>query len=335
MKTRICIGLIALSTLATDANAATLVGHYPFDNINLGVTPDTTGTSDGVINGGITTSPSGVVGGSLSFSGGTGEFVGISDPADGQTAFSASFWMQPTTPDLQGPVGHWNHPTGDRTILIRTGSTGELEIFADQTSGGQIGGGGLGLGAVSATSFNHVAITYDGQNLRSFLNGVESGVVRSFGSPVALGELQFGTLAIGGRGGSERDYTGLIDEVAFFQDQLDVIQINALMSLAQEPSLTYDADQVNQLLEAFAAMDPTVTIDGLEWTLINDGSITAPEGETTTTFIDGLPSTAINLGGGNGFAVVPVPEPSSLLLSVFGFAGVVSAARRRRFARSN
>jgi len=314
--------LAAFALLAAQAaSGANLLNHYRFDSISAGTTPDATGASDGTINGGITVSSTAQLGNSLSFSGGTAEFVGIDDPADGKTLFTASLWMLPDTADLQGPLGHWNHPTGDRTVLIRTGSTGNLEIFADSDSTGQIGGGVAGLGAISTSQFNHVAITYDGQRLRTFLNGVESSTVHDFGTPLALGEMQFGTLAVGGRGGSERDYTGLIDDVAFFEEQLTFGQINAMINVTGVPDLQFDASQMDTLFDVFDGTLTAASVGGLQWTQASGLGGAAGD-------VIALPNNGffINLDGTNGVLGI-VPEPSSALLLSLGCLVLV---RRRR-----
>jgi len=156
----------------------------------------------------------------------------------------------------------------------------------------------------------------DGQSLGTFANS-ETGIADT------AGPLRLGTFT-----GSGEFFDGRMDEIGIFDQDLSDGMHGAIHSLAVEPDLQYDLGEVNQLIQAFINSDPSVTVDGLQWLLVNDGSLTGSVGQVETQLNSGFPVFSVNLGGGNGLQSVAVPEPSSWLL-----CGLVSIAAARRIRR--
>ncbi len=332
----VCAVAAPLFLISASADAA-LIGHYPLDSIAGGTTPDSTGLNgDGALNGGTITQAPGVVGGSFDFAGGGPEFVGITDAAFGQSNFTASVWFNPDSLGNQGPLANWtNAGPSPRSHLFRTAGT-TLQTFV-RSGGAQIGGSATFPSEVLTTAgFNHAVITYDGQTMRTYLNGEESTNPFSFGAASVLGEGVQGTAAIGGRGAglSERDMTGLVDDVAYWDQTLTGGQVAALHNVASEPGLNYDASQTNQLFDAFDGTTPIAIVDGKAWVRVpvtpgaagevtdrGDGNffvnLDGSSGVATAEFKIDIDS--MSLGGGNntgpittaaGFVSLDATEPS-------------------------
>jgi len=312
------IVVVLVTTLACSQAYTALIGHYPLDTMSGGTTPDTTGVNGaGAITGaGITAAP-GVIGNAFDFSGGTGQFVGVNDAGFGKTNFTASVWFDPDSLGNQGPLANWtNAGPSPRTFLIRTSGT-NLQTFV--RSGGLQTGTTANFPSETLTTagFNHAVITYDGQTMRTYLNGEQSTNPFSFGSPSVLGEGVLGTAAIGGRGSSENDMVGLVDDVAFWDETLTDGKVAALSNLAIESALNYDANQVNQLFEVFDGTTDTAVIDGKRW--FKRDSVVGSSGDVTAT---GGGNFSVNLDGTGG---VSTAEYKIDIDSTFGGTSIDTA----------
>jgi len=286
--TGMAMATLFLATCAETAYGA-LVAHYPLDTISGGTTPDSTGGTAGTLNGtGITLAGSGVIGDSFDFSGGTGQFVGIPNHPWGTTAFTASVWFNPDSLGNQGPLADWtNGGVSPQTFLIRTsGST--LQTYGHNGSAQRGGSVSFPSETLTTSDFNHVVLTYDGQRVRTYLNGELSTTVHDFGSVSAFGRgTAAGIAAIGGRGSSERDMAGLVDDVAFWGETLTDGKVAAIFNLADQPALNYDASQADQLFQVFDGALPQVDIGGVTW--------------TPATGLGGAAGDVVDLGGGDFF----------------------------------
>ena len=82
--------------------------------------------------------------------------------------------------------------------------------------------------AASATgAWTHLAVTYDGANLRLYVNGVQTASRALTGSIVTT----TGLLKIGGNAVSGEWFNGLIDEVRIYNRALTAAQIQTDMAL--------------------------------------------------------------------------------------------------------
>jgi len=230
--------------------------------------------------------------------GGAETFFGTRGPTD--TSFDAKY----RAADIHGDIG-----TGSAWITTAADSVGVTPPIG---------------------SWDHVAYSVDSTGYDIYFNGnpVGSG---SFSAVPLLFDANH-DIAIGAfRSTGGEDLDGLIDDVGVFDRALSAGEALAIVNLANEPTLQYDLGEVDQLLAAFNQSTPQVTVDGTEWRLVTDGSIGGNPGDITSTFVHGLPALALNLGGGNGMAIVPVPEPSTGILLLL--AGSVLVRSRKRPGR--
>jgi hypothetical protein len=170
---------------------------------------------------------SGKIGGALRFDG-VDDWVTVADAAalDLSSAMTLEAWVNPAT------AGGW------RTVVLKEGAGNmAYELYANNpdvarpaayftTPGGAIRGI-TGTSAMSANTWSHLAVTYDGANMRLYVNGALVRTVARTGAILATS----GPLHIGGNevwGGEW--FAGLIDEVRIYNRALSASEIQADMS---------------------------------------------------------------------------------------------------------
>jgi hypothetical protein len=170
---------------------------------------------------------SGKIGGALRFDG-LDDWVTVADAAalDLSSGMTLEAWVNPAT------TGGW------RTVLLKEGAGNmAYELYANNpdvarpaayftTTGGAIRGI-TGTTAMAANSWSHLAVTYDGANMRLYVNGT---LVRTVARTGAVLETD-GPLHIGGNevwGGEW--FAGLIDEVRIYNRALSASEIQADMN---------------------------------------------------------------------------------------------------------
>jgi len=237
--------------------------------------------------------------------------------------FSVSLWARTDVADLPGFNGLFSTDEANNFQIDRgdNGANPDQLRLLGQSPVTIVSGDDVGEKGMAVDDWIHVAVTYDGTSSRFYVEGDLIGTVAA-----NLGN-EFQAINIASNRGENRLHDGDLDDVGIFTRTLSDAAVKSVVTLFEEPLLNYDLDEVNQLLEAFDSSTNEVTVDGTDWVLVTDGSISSPVGELTTVVKDGIPTLAINLGAGNGMAIAPVPEPGSgLMLGL----GLFCLARRRR-----
>jgi len=275
------------------------------------------------------------------------------------TGYTASVWFNPdnVAAATQMIAHKGNAASGDDGWSIWTDATGILHLRGNHGVDGDFRVAvETPSGTITNNTWYHATLVLDDANnvLVGYLDGLGSGTTGLAAPPGQ--SLDNGFLS-GGGGGATNAYSpgdlfdttnpielgvrnndltfdGQVDDFALWTRALSAAEVGALRNLALEPALQYDAAQVDQLLTAFNASDPIVTVDGIEWRLVDDGSLGGSPGQVTSTLVSGFPAFAINLGGGNGLQTVPVPEPSGLFLLGAAACGLSRRLRRRRHRRA-
>jgi len=198
-------------------------------------------------------------------------------------------------------------------------SVGNMRFFVDGAQGS------FPLVDFSTAGPTYITATVNGNQVSVFINGVQHGTTQvvgdgtfTIGTDINFGEDTGGAL-------TNEPFLGEADDLFMFSRAFTAGEVQAIVTLANEPTLAYDPAEVDQLLTAFDQSVPEITIDGTDWVLTS--GISGAEGQLSTVFVDGIPTIGINLFNGNGMAIATVPEPSSFVL--LG-CGVALLARKRR-----
>ena len=249
-----------------------LVAHFTFDETDATQVTDLSGRGNhGVISG--AQRVGGVSGGALQFDG-VNDWVTIADAPslDIVASFTLEAWVKP------GAGG------GYRTVVLKE-ATGfaPYELYANSdvsqpaafftTASGAVRSV-TGTTALPTNSWTHLAATYDGANMRLYVNGSLVRTVARTGSPGASN----GPLRIGGNqvwGGEF--FAGAIDEVRVYNRALTATEVGADMTSTPPPA------PVNRAPVAAQDSLATTTDSAVSFTsaflLLNDSD---PDGDPVT-----------------------------------------------------
>ena len=215
----------AVNVTVSNTTATGLVAAYGF-NENAGTSAtDATGNGRTGTIANATWTASGKFGAALAFNG-TNAMVSIADhnSLDLTTGMTLEAWVYPTT------LGSW------RTAILKENGSGlAYSLYANEnvsrpSSYVSIGGtdqSAVGTSGLPLNTWSHLAATYDGAVLRTYVNGVQVGT-RTLAGSIAVSA---GALRIGGNQIWNEYFAGRIDEVRIYNRALTVAEIQADMSL--------------------------------------------------------------------------------------------------------
>jgi hypothetical protein len=218
----VAVLLLAAGALAFQAAGVGIVGYWKLDETAGTTASDQTGANNLSTSGGATWStdvPAAMPAGShsLSFDGVDGEAskAALSGLAAGNTVHSIAAWIKVTALPANRA---W-------ILLLGNEGTGAHHWLIDKngaTQFGTWGGPGQVAPALTVGQWAHVAVTFDGTNLRGYLNGVLfSTVATNFslqGVPLTLAKIHL----------SENYFNGLLDDVRLYNRELSQAEITSL-----------------------------------------------------------------------------------------------------------
>jgi hypothetical protein len=200
----------------TVANAppAGLVLALSFNEGTGTLANDTSGASNnGTLNGATWTT--GKYGGGVSFAG-AGTFVTVADSAslDLSTGMTISAWVNPSTLPAWPTVVLKERPSGLAYALYASaGATKAPSSYLDSAKGEYFA---TGTGALPLNAWTHLAATYDGAQVRLYVNGALVATKAASGNILAT----TGALRIGGNAVWGEYFAGVIDEIRIYNRAL-------------------------------------------------------------------------------------------------------------------
>ena len=218
----VLVVLLGLSVASASAQTG-LVAAYSF-NEGAGTTvADLSGNGNTGTVSGTTWTTAGKYGGALSFNG-TSALVTIPDAASLRltSAMTLEAWVNPSA-----VTSAW------RDVIYKANDNYYLEATSSNASrpsvGGTFAGSGAniyGTAALTASTWAHLAATYDGATLRLYVNGTQvSSVARTGALATSTNPLQIGGDSLYGQ-----FFQGLIDEIRVYNVALTAAQVQADMN---------------------------------------------------------------------------------------------------------
>jgi Concanavalin A-like lectin/glucanases superfamily len=187
-----------------------LSAAYGFDEGTGTSTADASGNGQsGTLSG--TSWTSGKFGGALSFNGTTSWITIPSSPQLGLTTGTLEAWIRPNT------LGRWNGVIAKGNVNSDAKHNYAIEIDTSNLVNCEVGNGTSfnvvkSTAPVTAGQFIHLACTWDGRQLRLYINGALNRTTTQTVTPAA----NTSPLFIGQYGGNVDRFAGLIDEVRIY-----------------------------------------------------------------------------------------------------------------------
>ena len=227
----IFVTLLLNGAIAT--NSAFSGGGYWYFNEGSGlVAQDSSGNGNhGTLNGAVAWTV-GKSGSALSFNGGSDRVLVPDAPSlDITDQITIAAWIKPKTADTQYIVKKGRIRSTDGYELSLS-STGKVFVRFNQNSSGDA------FKVMSASNYPtggatwmHVAATYDGLDIKLYINGVLEAV-----QPATLFiGANNNALSIGAQDEGSRPFLGVVDEVHLYSIPLTLEQIQALVAAGQPP----------------------------------------------------------------------------------------------------
>jgi chitodextrinase len=218
-------------TVTNSAQPPGLVAAYSFDQGSGTTAPDASGSGNtGTLTNGPTWSSAGKYGGAVSFDG-VNDSVTVADSAslDLTSGMTLEAWVRPATTGWPYRTVLMKEQTGnlvyalyltDATRPLSTAITGGIERIAQSGT------------ALTANTWVHLASTYDGTNLRLYVNGTLVTTTAATGAiTVSTGALRIGANSIW----TEEAFAGLVDEVRVYNRALTAAEVASDMNAPVAP----------------------------------------------------------------------------------------------------
>ncbi|MBL8856116.1 MAG: SBBP repeat-containing protein, partial [Planctomycetaceae bacterium] len=245
----------------------------------------------------ITNSTNGKLGSAFSFDG-TDDYVSLADSSSfGSTGMmTVSAWINPDILDAVDPrdiVGQWNASSSQRAFVMQQATNGKLSFFISRD-------GALDYTSVQSTAslkagvWQHVVGTYDGANLRVYINGMLQGTSAAFAGTMFDSNT---TLRIGdSQASGSVPFDGRIDEVQLVNRALSDSDIANLYANQSRDANTFVATPI----ASYKAEGNANDFDGT-----NEGSLI-----NGATFSSGVTGQGFFLDGVNDY--IQIPDASAL-----------------------
>ena len=248
---------------------------------------DSAGSNNGTLHGGAYAA--GKSGQAFSFDGGAAQYVAVpsSSTLDIFGNHSVAFWINPTTWPAAGSeyriISKWTNGYENKQVSID--SDGKVHYFLFGTTAAGV----TSSTAVPTGVWTHIAVTYDGANMKIYLNDVVKG------SAAAVGDVGdgTGTLYLGyspAVTAGEAYFNGLLDEVGWYNRTLSAAEVGILANMDVAPFSF--VSRTGMPLNDMIGSDPitvtgvtgstVISIVGGEYAISSDGGSTWSEWTNVT-----------------------------------------------------
>jgi uncharacterized repeat protein (TIGR02543 family) len=194
-----------------------------------GTAIDTQGRNNGTLQGGATYVP-GLVGQAFNFEGSTAQYVSVpsSSSLNIYGTHSVSFWVKLTTLPPAGKkyqvVSKWTNAAEHKQININ--ADGKVYYYLHGTTAGS---GVTTTAALQTGVWTHVAATYDGANMKIYINGaLNAGVSANNDVWDSSGTLYLGNNPEIAASYSGANFNGQLDELGWFNSALSATDIASI-----------------------------------------------------------------------------------------------------------
>ena len=287
----------------TERRVPVLVAAYGFEEGSGPTVADGSGGSHTGTITGATWTTAGRFGRALAFDGNDWVTVPDATALDLTTGMTLEAWVHPVNLD----------PADWRTAILKERAGGlAYALYADTGTlqpAGEITAGSSGTSAPGGTrlplaTWTHLATTFDGTQLRTYINGVQVGSQATGASIVnASGPLRFGGNAVWGE-----YFVGMLDEIRIYDGARTAAEIQADMNTAVQtangpPTISDVPDQTT--VEETATTAIAVTVGDVETPA---ASLTVAGSSSNTTLV---PAANIVFGGSGANRTVTIaPAPN-------------------------
>lgn len=267
--------------------------HLPFDEAS-GATAANHGSTATANNGTIesATFVQGKIGNALTFDNVDRVLAGA-PPATGTQVRTTSAWVRVAPSSTVRTIYSFGNNTGGGKWDVDIDATGLFEMGI-----GQGRTDATGSASVADNTWHHLVIVLpQGATTLADVRMYIDGNPLTFTAPATLIDTKTGDIIIGQSVNAQatQQFAGSIDDFAIWAEALDAGQVRALYSFANEPTLNYDASEVQAMFENFDAHQDIMINERL-WRY----QATGLAGTPGTVVVTGG-SYAVNLGGGAGF----------------------------------
>jgi hypothetical protein len=228
-KLMFVLALACSLAMGTGVATATLVGFWPLDEGQGTVAKDMSGNGhDGTING-TPTWVDGAAGFRSALKFGTGGGLGVTcgnwSPTAATNKLTVACWVY----WIPGGTSQYQGIVCNRTSYSATTLCWAIEASTSATAAslqfGSIGASSYGLGNLTASQWQHLAVTCDNATVTTYLNGAQvgSGTAARFGTDTAS------AIRIGASEATTNTFNGVVDDVRIYDNILTVADITQVM----------------------------------------------------------------------------------------------------------
>ena len=214
----------ATLTVTSGAPTGGLVAAYGFDETSGSTAADASPFGNtGTLGGGVTRSTAGRFGGALSFNGSSTVNIPDAPSLRLTTTMTLEAWVNPST-----VTSEWRdvvYKADDNYYLMATSANGGFPAGGASFGNTSATTEAFGTSTLTANTWSHLAVTYDGATIRLYVNGTQVSTRAKTGSFTASSN----PLQIGGNLVYGQFFTGLIDEVRVYNRALSATEIQSDM----------------------------------------------------------------------------------------------------------